>query len=357
MPKIAIILSSNTHWAPYFSRYVNLLNDLNLEFDFILWNRENISETISSPLCNLIEFRLQDSTNDGSPFKVFKFFKFASFVKKKLRQNNYSKIIFLGTYALIPAIFSKFLEKKYAKKYWIDLRDLTYEKIPIYQKLERRAIKHSYWTVISSKGFLPYLPSFDYGFVHNIDSNLERFSSVYKKSTSSSIRICYIGNISYYDECKSLLSSLANDKRFEVFVVGPNHEPLKRYCEEKEIYNVHFSGRFKREETINFYNNADIVYNAYGNDSLNVKTASSNKLYYSLRFRLPLLVSSGTYMEELGMKYGFSFTFDYSYNFADKLFFWYQNLKKRQPQYDLLWNQVSKEDDDCFKSLERFLLE
>ncbi len=351
MSKIAIILGSNTHWAPYYSRYVQILSDIGKSFDFIIWNREGITESMPPTICKLIEFKVKDKTNDGSIFKVFKFLKFASFVKKVLSKSKYDRVIFLGTYAFVPAVLNVFLKKHYKGRYWVDLRDLTYEHYYWYFKKEKAVIENSFTTVISSKGFLPYLPPYNYGFIHNIDSNLESFANIYKKTNSPKIRIGYIGNISYYDSCISLIKALANDNRFLISIIGPNSEPLRLFCKENGIANVRFHGRFQREETVSFYNDTDIVYNIYGNDSLNVKTALSNKLYYSLRFKLPILVSKNTYMEELCSGYNFSMTFEPSSSFADSLFLWYSQFDSTRANFDGLWAKASKEDE---KSIELF---
>ena len=40
--KIAIVLGSNIHWAPYYYKYEQFLTKNGYDFDLIIWNRENI---------------------------------------------------------------------------------------------------------------------------------------------------------------------------------------------------------------------------------------------------------------------------------------------------------------------------
>lgn len=352
MNKVAIVLSQNIRWSPYYRRYEKLLNQLNIPFDLIMWNREHLKEEIDG---SLIEFDLSDKTNDGSIFKVFKFFSFLRFVKKQLSKGKYEKILFLGTYAFIPALLSKFLAKKFKGKYWIDLRDLTYENIGFFFREEKRAIENSFKTVISSKGFLKYLPDYEYGFIHNIDPTMDEAYGKYQHSESKNktIRVSYIGNLSYWESCKKMIDRLANDIRFEMRFVGPGYERIKDYCDSNDIQNVSFHGRFNREDTVLFYNDTDIIFNVYGNNTPNVCAALSNKLYYSLKFEIPILVSSNTYMEEFCKKYNVGITFKNVPSFPDDLYRSFYLTKDEGCRFNEAWDSVLSED----KNAERMLIE
>lgn len=352
MMKAAVVLSCNLHWAPYYSRYERLLNDSGVPFDLILWNREGIEEKTTA---NLIEFRLPDETNNGSSKKVLKFLKYAAFVKKQLKKTRYDRVVFCGTYAGVPAFLADFLKKRYRGKYWIDMRDLTYEQVSFFAKLENTAIRNSYQTVVSSKGYLPYLAEDSVGFIHNIDPTMDEIYPKFCKTPSDRIRISYIGNIAYWDSCKEMIDVLANDDRFVMNFVGPNHEPVKEYCEKNGIRNVSFHGRFPREDTVLFYNDTDIIFNLYGSGTRNVKTALSNKLYYGMRFRLPVLVNAGTYMEEIIRKYHIGFVFENTRDFADRLYAAYVNFDHEEHSFDQAWRDVKQEDDQAIARFAEFI--
>jgi hypothetical protein len=353
MNHILLVLSCNLHWAPYYFRYENILKELGLKYDIVIWNREGLQDKTYG---RKIEYSVQDKTNDGSVSKIIKFVKYSHFVKKQLKKNNYDKIVFIGTYSGIPAFLSHYLKKQYKGQYWIDLRDITYEKWRFFYMLEAAAINNSFKTVISSKGYKPFLPKFDYGYIHNIDPTMDEILQQYHKIDSDRIRISYIGNLAYWNSCKEMIDVLANDERFIMNFIGPNYELIQDYCKKKIITNVSFHGRFKREETVCFYNNTDIIYNIYGNDTVNVRTALSNKLYYALKFELPIIVSSNTYMEKFAKKYNIGISFENKRGFADKLYNWYSNFDKEKHYFDVAWKKVKEEDKKAIEEFKKFIV-
>ena len=351
--KVAIVVASNLHWAPFVNRYLDVLKSEGCQFDLVMWNRENIIENVDA---NLITFDLKDETNNGSAKKIFKFIRYANFVKKVLIQNKYQKVFFVGTYAGVPALICRFLEKNYKSKYWIDLRDLTYEKLRIFFEMERKAIQNSFHTVVSSKGFLKHLPSdAEYGYIHNIDPTMDEIMLQYKKVASDKIRISYIGNLGYWNSCKELIDLLANDDRFILKFIGPNYEKIEEYCQKNNIKNTQFHGRFMREDTVKFYNETDVIFNLYGNDNINVCTALSNKLYYAMRFKLPILVNQNTYMEEMIQKYSLGITFKNVPEFANELYDYVKTFDSGEHGFDEAWNSVVNEDLATMMRLKEFV--
>ena len=350
---IAIVLASNLHWAPFVNRYLDILKSNRYQYDLIMWNRENIIEDIDA---NLITFDLKDETNNGSFIKAFKFILYANFVKKVLKRNEYKKVLFVGTYAGVPALLYKFLRKEYENRYWIDLRDLTYEKIPFFYKMEEIAMKHAFHTVVSSKGFLKYLPcNIEYGFIHNIDPSMDEIVLRYKKTISDKIRISYIGNLGYWNSCKEMIDLLANDERFQLNFIGPNYEKIEKYCKIYNINNVRFHGKFKREDTVQFYNETDVIFNLYGNDNINVRTALSNKLYYAMRFKLPILVNKNTYMEEVVQKYSIGITFKNDSAFKNELYEYVKSFNVKEHYFEEAWSDVVQEDLCAIAQLKGFM--
>ena len=355
--RIALILGSNIHWAPYYYRYEKILTSHGISFDLLIWNREGIKECSKG---KLIEFKKRDITDNKDPKKFISFLQFSHFVKKCIQKNGYSKLIFLGTHACAPVLLHTFLQKNYKEMYWLDIRDRVYEDYRFYYKMEVDSIANSYTTVISSKGYEQFLPPHDYYYMHNIDPEMDKVVTEYKREPEDGvIRISFIGNVRYYDENVRILNVFANKKRFVLQYFGAGSERLKEYCERNKISNVRFHGRFSPEETVGFYNCTDIVNNAYGNSRLGLRTALSNKLYYSLKLHLPILVSSNTYMETFCRKYGLGFTFNDDPCFPDHLYEEYMTFINRKDiigMYDAAWNSVIAEDSRAVKRLDRFLL-
>ena len=356
MSRFAIVLGCNLHWAPYYYRYEKILNDYKIPFDVIIWNREGIKEVIDAPC---IEFQLADVSCNNNPSKVFKFFRFARFVKRIVKRNQYSKIIFLGFQGCALTLNARYFSSHYKNRYWIDIRDYHYEWFKPYYRLEQKVINSAYDVAISSDGFKEFLPEYDYLHMHNVDPNMESVVRNFEHiEDTKQIRISFIGNVRYFNENCALLKCLGNDKRFKIQFYGTGTDKLKEFCEVQQIRNVDFHGRFEQSETVGFYNQTDIINNIYGNNSKEVTTALSNKLYYAIYLHMPILVSSGTYMERFCESYGFSYTFKEERDFGDSLFNWYMsNVHNDKKAYIAAQQLIEKEEEETFNKLKDFLIQ
>ncbi|OFV71341.1 hypothetical protein [Acetobacterium wieringae] len=356
--KIALVLPSNIRYAPFYRKYEDILVKNDIPFDLIYWNRENIIEDISGTLHS---YSLKDRVNSKNYLKIIKYFGFARYVKKKLEREKYNKVIFLGSNAGTVALLSSHLAKKFKDQYWLDIRDYTYEYFGIYYKYMETAIKNSFATAISSEGYKIFLPKHDYINVHNIDINsieasLEKRSTIIDEITLP-IRISFIGLVRYYEENKRLIKALGNDSRFLIQYFGQNSDVLKKYCEENNIRNVNFVGRFEPCETAEFYSKTDIINNIYGNNGLAVTTALSNKLYFAAALNIPILVSPNTYMDEITKQYSFGYSVDFdANNLADELFLWYERYRNNNKnQNKLLWSKAIEENKEFESKFMEFI--
>jgi hypothetical protein len=322
-----------------------------------MWDREGISEETSA---QVIPFSVKDVSNNKNPIKVWKFVAFSCFVKNILKRNKYEKVIFLGTQGCAVSFCAPFLKKHYYKKMWIDIRDDEYEWFPPFYWGEKLSIEASYATAISSYEYRSFLPIHDYLNIHNIDPYYDRMQLEYKPiaDPENRIRISFIGNVRYFEQNQILLKYLGNDKRFCLQYFGKGSEIIEKYCKDNDIRNVEFAGAFPQKDTMKFYNRTDIINNAYGNSTLNLKAALSNKLYYALFLQLPILVSSNTLMAYLTKQYGIGYTFEERVTFADDLEKWYRAIQcgVLQPDYLKLRERVVEEDARCMGELREFLV-
>lgn len=355
MLDIAIVLGCNLHWAPYYYNYESIILKKFNHFDLIVWNRENIVEDVQA---NKIEFKEYDKTADGGFTKIVKYYRFSNFVKDRLTLKHYDRIFFLGTYACVPALLSNFLNKNYLGKYWVDVRDYQFENIIPYKILEKKVLLNARYVSISSEYFKAFLPKRDYLLFHNIDPMMDKIEKNFNKSASNKIRISYIGHVGWLEESKEVLNTFANDERFIIQYYGKGSETLQQYCQENSIRNVDFCGQFPREKTMALYEKTDIINNIYGNDNIHVRTALSNKLYYSLFLNIPIMVCSNTAMEEFGNKYGISITFENSKQFPDKLFIWYKNfIGNNNHHFSDARNMVLLQNTETAQKIEEFIAE
>lgn len=144
------------------------------------------------------------------------------------------------------------------------------------------------------------------------------------KKMNEPIRVCFIGYVRFYDVDKKLIDELGNDDRYIIQFFGQGSDVLREYCEEKNITNVEFHGRFNVEDTIEFLSKADVINNLYGFNNIALDTAISTKYYYALHMNIPILVFKGTYMEEITLKSGVGYAVDSEFeSLGDSFYKWY----------------------------------
>lgn len=296
MKKICFISIGNIYTTPYINVYINNLQKL---YDIIYWNRDNITENINADML----YPFKHSSNSYFK-KILGYLKFSIYCKNILKKNDYDMIIFLGT---IPCILNYFNIFSLNFNYIIDVRDYTLENNKIFYKIERKCFKNSKAIVISSPAYRLFLPKgYNYLELHNIQK-FNYFTS--NKTRVNPINISYIGTITYLEENKKIIDYFANDNRFKLSFIGKNSEILKKYCEEKNINNVFFKGRFLPDEILNYYKDTDVILNAYGNHNPKLDYALSNKLYFATYLHLPIIVNKDTYMETISKELGIGMTF------------------------------------------------
>ena len=102
----------------------------------------------------------------------------------------------------------------------------------------------------------------------------------------------------------------------------------------------------------------NIINNYYGNNSLSLLYALSNKLYYAAIFRKPILVCENTYMAEISQKYGFGLLMDDTDEFcADNLYKKYQsiNWEKLNNGCEAFLDKVKKDNEIFEDSIKAFM--
>lgn len=236
--------------------------------------------------------------------KFLPYLGYKRFAEKVLNHNSYDGIIFLTT-APAVLVFSSYI-KKYRKKYILDYRDYTFEKIPLYQSLVKRIVSDSFATFISSAGFKRYVGSGDHVFLtHNISNYIcdEIPVSLYNKE--GKIRIGFVGCVRYFDINSRLIDIFANSGRYEMIYIGPSYKDcdLNHYCTEKKITNVYFQGEFDNHKKKELYEGITLINAVYSLHSPEVRYAVPNRLYDAAIYKKPILVSKGTYLEEIVKKY------------------------------------------------------
>jgi len=172
--------------------------------------------------------------------------------------------------------------------------------------VDRFLIKRATVSLLTSEGFVNY----HFG-GKNVDDNIVVIPNKLRKDVTTiedvlktkrkngSIRFGFVGFIRY--------ASVYNISEV-ISRVFPNHEvhfygiiyetSMKRQFESlSKRDNVFFHGGFKNPDDLaNIYANIDVLICTYDNTSVNAQYAEPNKLYESIYFRTPIIVSKDTFL-------------------------------------------------------------
>jgi len=321
--RVGIIGFANIRYMPYLRYYTEVLDKNAIEYELIYWDRRGLSEKIHCRT-HVMRMRLDDATPKAR--KIIPMLRFGQFAKKVIQQREYDFLIFL---APIPAvILCRFLSARYVNRYVVDIRDYSLEHNPVYFAALRKVLGNAALRVISSPAFTQFLPVANYVLCHNISvPNGERKSIPRAKTANKPIQVSYIGAIAYFEEVKKFILAIANDARFSFALYGSGMDEgrLEDFCRTAQIKNVHFYGAYDPAGLSHIYTVTDIVFNAYGNDTPNVRCLLSNKLYNAAWHQLPIIVTPQTAMAAAAGYMGFQV--DYAnVGVADALHKWYNEL-------------------------------
>lgn len=348
--KVSIIAFNNLSKCPYIKPYVKICNDHNISCEVIFPNRENIEEKAEYPIKEI-----------GWNTSLHKFYNFLNFRKEVIAYLNQNTREFVVVLTTMPAVLlSDYLVRKYKGKYLVDIRDYTYENVLPYYLLEKYAIKHAAMNVISSPGFLKFLPDAKYHLCHNVNEEYRKEQSrAFRSSQKKCITIGYVGSIAYKEQCLALIKLVEKDSRFRFDLYGNEvgESCVTKYLSEHPCDRIRMFGPYQPCEKIAILSSVDLLFNAYGNGNNLLDYALSNKLYDSFFMRIPLLTSPHTSMSnEAG---DFSFDIDFNNDSTlDSLYEWYWQIDgdKFNDYSEQYMRNVFRDQDEFFEQLRKVIL-
>ncbi len=224
---------------------------------------------------------------------------------KRVKKENFSSSAYcFGWDGALVAIFSGYT------KIILEIGDLRITpetkriKRLLFKPFEKFILKRINSLAITSDKFKDYFSSYslDLNFIYVKNQLPESiiFNREFKKQFSSEkIRLGYIGSIRY--NTIFLLKDLVikHPEKFEIkiFGGGPLEKSFKQECANNK--NISFYGPFENPKDLKrIYAEIDISFVAYDTDSYNVRVALPNKLYESIFFQVPIIVSKNTYLSE-----------------------------------------------------------
>lgn len=309
--KVCFVGSKNLKHMTLISLYTVFLEKNKITYDIIYIDYEGSDEQYQG--CNRIyKYTLKTPKNFSLTNRlrsILSYRKYIRFAKKIISKEKYDFLIVWGDEA--AALFSNFLTKHKCNQYSINIRDLWDFNDSKHSQRVFRSIDSARFTTVSSDAFLDYLPSNNCLFVPSYNKALlgeikkECINRDIPVKQEKTINIVSIGAFRNDDYNKHIVDSFANDLRFRLKFIGKGSDRIAKYCSEKNYTNVECVGAFVPDKTIDYLSDAAIVNCAYGAASLAEKTKLPIRLYYAIFFHLPVLATSGTWIErkakDLGM--------------------------------------------------------
>lgn len=344
----------------YLYNYTNVLDSCKTDYDVVYWNRLGIEEDARFK-GYAIAYNLKVDSSQPFNKKIIAFFKYIGFVRKLINRKAYDKLIILTTQAAVP--LTDVLLSRYRGKYIYDYRDITKErKSRIYRNIVNKIIDNSFCTMMSSPGFIKAAgikSDRKITIVHNTQVNTEYYLSSHNdRGNNHPIRIRYWGIVRQIDFNQRFCDIFGNDDRFHLHFdgIGKLNE-LKAYCYRKRYNNITFCGRYKLEDISAFVNNTDILDCVYENDD-EQGPAMPVKAYDAIRYRLPVLVNSGSQASNFFKGTHGACIIDIKDNdLPNKVYKWYQTLdyNKVNSDYLNLEKTINKDELQFEKTLRSFI--
>lgn len=318
--KIALILAANKWAAPYLKIYIDLLNKHNVSYDIIYWNRD-LTENNSH-----LSWNQKPKNGNINRFLDYKYF--SNFVKRILKSTEYDRLIIFGE--VLPIFLSSFLRNKYDNRFLIDFRDLGIEQLPIFRQLYAATIRKSALNIVSSSGFIKYLPKSTYFISHNFDIKQikDSLNSNYtSKNNHKDINILTIGSIRNYESNLAIIRALENRANIHLQFVGKGivSSQLEKYTIKNNIRNVTFKGYYKKTEELNIIEKCDFM-NIFMPNIKSHSSLMSNRFYNALLLRKPMIVTSNSEQAKLVKNYNLGISIENCDNLEYKLKSFLENL-------------------------------
>jgi succinoglycan biosynthesis protein ExoL len=189
----------------------------------------------------------------------------------------------------------------------------------IFNTIYGNALKRCDSIFVTSNGFKEYIKNKYFieddrikVIENKLDKNIFKESSIlsFRHLKSSYFTVGIVGlfrynNIIHFLEAYKKIRGLF---KIALYGDGPLLKIISQYIDNE---NINYFGSFKYPDDLNdIYNRIDISFTMYDAEDLNVRLALPNKLYESMHFKKPIIVSHGTFLEEKVLTLNIGFSWD-----------------------------------------------
>lgn len=229
--------------------------------------------------------------------------------------------------------------RRNANAYIYEQADLNYTRlhnnglVSFFKCIDKYIISCSYRTVLTSRGFVDYLYEYKESptnivlLENRLNNELKGVAVSMHLVDVRAIKFAFVGAVRYPRTILTFAKVIAEQypqHQFHFYGEGYFSEMAKELCQQHPE-NLFFHGSFSNPGDLpRIYSEVDINVVCYDQASMNVRIAEPNKLYESIFFRVPLVVSENTFLErrvkEMGVGYSIDSTNEHAIiNFVDSL--------------------------------------
>ena len=171
--------------------------------------------------------------------------------------------------------------------------------------MDRRIIRHSLLTVMTSEGFINYHgleQQRDNIFIvpNRVNPDLLNLPYRHKQLDMSPLSIGFVGGFRYQSifNFASVVAKEYPQICFHIFGnILENEKDIKELGDKNK--NIILHGVFRNPQDLpSVYEQLDLVLATYDVTSINAQYAEPNKMYESIFFRVPIIVSKGTFLSD-----------------------------------------------------------
>lgn len=300
-----IITYDDYYNIPYIRFYEDHLKRIRAEYDIVLWNRSGRKTEMPNA------FVFSAKNYRSRMLKILPFLRWRRFALRVLKEGNYDRLIVLTT--MPGVLLADRLTGEYRKKFWFDIRDFTYENVPFYKKQVEKLAFAAEAVSISSPAFQSFLPdSGNIVLTHNISNQDAAEAHCTMDMQKRPLCIGYVGGVQFTEQNQLLLRRFANNPDYCLKYVGETRPgcDLQPFCAENGIKNVEFHPAFTNDQKPGIYRGIQLINCVYGCDTPVSRLLLPNRLYDCVLFKKPILVSRGTYLEQVVTEYGLGLAVD-----------------------------------------------
>lgn len=352
--KILFIIMSLPEEAPYISYYEHYLSSFNVSIDYVIWDRNSRNNQYPS---NYYIFKYKSPVKQNPINKIMDMYRYGKFVSNIVKNHHYDGLI---SFTAQAAIFTKKTLQKYNGRYIIDIRDYSPTlKFCFFKNQFNQLIRNSYANVISSTGFLDFLPSqLNYTISHNIHPSVLITQDEKPAFNHAPYKILTIGQLRDSQTNTRIIELLGNNSKFQLIYSGKGiaTDSLKSFVTKNNLKNVYFTGPYQKKDEINIANNCDMI-NAVMPMNYNSRLLLSNRLYLSVILGKPIIVAQNSEQGKYVRKYSLGICIEDLSTIEDSITSYIQDfsIKKYNEGRLAFLKKINEDNNIFFTLLENFM--